>query len=109
MGQSDDEGVHLGTGLLISRKHRLVATAAHLADNAITYDGLVAWRRWHASSYRVDGICVGSPRLIRTFDPGLYAESMDPSDGEVALPTFDVAVLHLAEGGPPLPRECSAC
>jgi hypothetical protein len=105
-GSKDDDGRSiLGTGVLISRKHRLVATAAHVADSAIKYDGLVAVADGTASSYRVDGVWY-HPGVVRWLDVGLPAQSMDPRDGDVALPTFDVAIVRLAEGGPPLPREC---
>ena len=96
----------LGTGVLVSRKRRLIATAAHIADCALEYDGLLAVPDGTVSSYRVTGVWY-HPCVNRMFDVGLYAQSTDPTDGEVALPTYDLALLQLAEGGPVLPQECA--
>jgi hypothetical protein len=96
----------LGTGVIISRKHRLVATAAHVADAAVDYGGLVSVADGTADLYEVDAIWY-HPSLRRWFDVGLSAESTDPYDGEVATPAFDVAIMRLAAGGPPLPGECT--
>ena len=93
------------TGFVISRRYRLVATAAHVADDAFRdgppmqaiVDGTVTAypvvRRWY------------HPRLSRKLDDGLYARSDDPKDGDVEYPTCDLAVLQLSDLGPELPAE----
>jgi tetratricopeptide (TPR) repeat protein len=98
-----EEG-YLGTAFLISRKHRLLVTAAHLADEASAGHVLLARSQESSVAYRVDRIWY-HPGLIRRFALGLYGISMDPRDGEVSLPTFDIAILHLAESKVELPKE----
>ena len=92
------------TGFVISRRHRLVATPAHVADYAFqggtmqaVLDGTTmaypVVRRWY------------HPRLLRKLDDGLYARSDDPKDGEIQYPTCDLAVLQLSDAGQELPVE----
>jgi S1-C subfamily serine protease len=94
-----------GTAFLISRQKRLLVTAAHVADLALEGDGLSVVCNGTAITYRVVQVLY-HPELYRTFDVGLTALSTDPRDGDVAHPTIDLAILHLAEGGPELPPEC---
>jgi hypothetical protein len=99
-------GRSFGTGVIISRRHRLVATAAHVADDlgqspeqmSVVPSGLTA-------AYRVARIWY-HPGIERALDVGLYARSPDPRDGDIRYRTPDVAVLQLAAGGPELPVEC---
>jgi Trypsin-like peptidase domain len=58
-----------------------------------------------ATPYHVSEILY-HPKVHRRFDVGLYAPSMNPKDGEVGLPTTDLAIMRLAQGGPALPHEC---
>lgn len=94
-----------GSAFLISRKHQLLATAAHVADRAVDGGTLVAFPNGTETQYRIDRIWY-HPGVVREFDVGLYAPSTDPRDGKIRLPTIDVAILRLAEGGAPLPDEC---
>jgi tetratricopeptide (TPR) repeat protein len=100
------EGDSFGTAFLISRRHRLLATAAHIADKANKGGVLTAVPSGSTFEYRVDRVWY-HPGVLRRFGLGLYAPSMDPNDGTVVwFPTADVAILHLAAGGPELPQEC---
>ena len=99
------DGGH-GTGFVISRKHRLVATAAHVADHYIDHG-----RRMQAvldgasTSYGIDKVWY-HPGIVRQIGEGLYARSDNPNDGIVAYRVPDVAVLQLSKDGPELPAEC---
>ena len=92
------------TAFVISRQHRLLATAAHVADRHIKDGGLVILLHGSKLPQRVQRVYY-HPTVRRQFDEGLVARSMDPHDGKVALPGVDVAVLQLAEAGPELPAE----
>jgi hypothetical protein len=94
-----------GTAFVISRKHRLLATTAHVADYDLASGGLLAVPNGTADAVRVERIWY-HPGIIRRLDEGLYARSDDPRDGELTLLCPDVAVLQLSEGGPELPAEC---
>ncbi|WZO98427.1 serine protease [Isosphaeraceae bacterium EP7] len=96
----------IGSAFLISRKHRLLATAAHVADDSINYASLVAIRNGEVFRYKIDRIWY-SPDTLRRFDLGLHEASQYPGDGDLVYPTDDVAVVHLAGGGPDLPVECT--
>jgi|GEM_PF-3552725 len=104
-GDDHAEAEPEGAGFLVSREHRLLATAAHVADRAADSNTLVAFQNGTQARYRIDRIWY-HPGLLREFDVGLYAASMNPQDGEISFPTIDVAILHLAEGEPALPKEC---
>ena len=94
------------TGFVISRKHRLVATAAHVADLAFLNGApMQAVPSGTSVVYDVEGVYY-HPALVRNLDQGLCARSTDPADGEVAFAGPDVAVLRLSRGGPELPTEC---
>ena len=93
-----------GTAFVISRKHRLLATAAHVADGSITGGGLVVLLHGGKLIEPVERVYY-HPAVRREFDEGLVAPSMDPNDGEVANPGVDIAVLQLAQDLPELPAE----
>ncbi len=98
-------GVDQATGFVISRKNRLVATAAHVADDELgEMRALFAVPNGRSEGYLVDKVWY-HPATIRKLGGGLYARSTDPNDGEFAHRSPDVAVLHLAPGGPDLPAE----
>jgi len=94
-----------GTSFLISRKHRLLATTAHGADWSVNGNQIYAISNKTSYRYKVDKTWY-HPRIKRQLDICLYVNSTDINDGEVAPATFDVAILHLAPGGPELPAEC---
>jgi hypothetical protein len=106
-GQDDTHRapVRIGSAFLISRKHRLIATAAHVADESVKCAGLVAIRNGSDFRYKIDRVWY-SPDVLRRFDIGLHKPSQYPTDGDLVYPTDDVAVLRLAGGGPGLPEEC---
>ena len=92
------------TGFVVSRKHRLIATAAHFADRFASgarelaiVDGTTQW-------YAVKRVWY-HPGLLRVLDDGLYAVSYEPRDGEIAYGAADVAVLQLSDEGPELSAE----
>jgi tetratricopeptide (TPR) repeat protein len=98
------DGGH-GTGFVISRKHRLVATAAHVADLMIQGRfRMQAVADDTAVTYRVERVWY-HPGILRWLGEGLYARSDDPKDGEVTNSVPDLAVLQLYQGGPDLPAE----
>ncbi len=94
-----------GTAFVISKKHRLAATAAHVAD---LYQGpgtMYAVINGTDVAYRVARVWY-HPSLRRRIDEGLTVRSADPVDGPVDVPGPDVALLQL-EPGLPLPEEWS--
>ena len=93
-----------GTGFVISRKHRLVATAAHVADLLFKPAGLLAFREGTTLPCAVDRVWY-HPRVRRRLDDFLIARSENPNDGEIVGGCFDVAILQLSEHGPELPVE----
>ncbi|MBM3999558.1 MAG: PDZ domain-containing protein [Planctomycetes bacterium] len=98
-----------GTGFVISRTHRLVATNAHVADFYFS-DGkrMTAHVNGVGASHDVEQVWF-HPGVLRSIDADRVAivRSMEPSHG----PTFpgcpDVAVLQLGASGPALPSELS--
>ena len=94
-----------GTGFVISKKQRLIATAADVADHMIeSGHRMVAVLHGTLLFYRVERVWY-HPRITRKFDEGLYAFSDDPRDGEIADFVPDVAVIQLSADGPELPEE----
>ena len=91
-------GTGHATGFIISKKHRLVATAAHVADHAFE-DGkvMLALLDGSSTSYTIEHVWY-HPGIIRWLDDGLYARSDDPRDGEVANRVPDLAVVQLSKG-----------
>ena len=94
-----------GTGFVISRKQRLIATAAHVADHLIENGSrMVAVPHGSHRSYSIQRVWY-HPRIVRKLDEGLFAPSDDPRDGEIADCVADLAVLQLSADGPDLPDE----
>ena len=103
VGRPDNSGA---AAFLISRKHRLLATAAHVAGYYQEGEGpILAIPDGTATTYRVEQVYY-HPGTVRELDGGFYARSDDPEDGPVdSRHGPDVAVFRLAEGGPDLPDE----
>jgi hypothetical protein len=89
------------TGFVVSREHRLVVTAAHVADDFLTTDRARVYRGGAEFGYKVRNVWY-HPRVERRLDIGLVARSPDPSDGPVRS-KFDLAVMQLSKDGPELP------
>ncbi|HEV3163526.1 MAG TPA: tetratricopeptide repeat-containing serine protease family protein [Isosphaeraceae bacterium] len=94
-----------GTGFVIDRRRRLLATAAHVADHSVNGGLVRVSLNDKVAEYHVTRVWY-HPRIVRELDEGLYARSGDPRDGEVAYHTSDVAVLELGGNGPAFPDEC---
>ena len=92
-----------GTAFVISKKYRLVATAAHVADLYRGPGTMIAMVNGTGAAYRVSRIWY-HPSLKRKIDEGLSVRSPDVRDGGVDVPGPDVAVMQL-DGGPELPTE----
>ena len=92
-----------GTAFVISREHRLAATAAHVADLFRGPGTVVAVVNGSMQGHRVTRVWY-HPALRRTLAPGLVVRSPDPADGPVFVPGPDLAVIEL-EAGADLPRE----
>ncbi len=92
------------TGFVISKKRRLVATAAHVADYLAEVETLYAIVAGTAHPYRVVQAWY-HPALKRQLDRGLHVRSDDPRVGSVVRGRTDIAVLELASDGPDLPHE----
>ena len=94
-----------GSGFVVSKQHRLVATAAHVADDFSLGEQVFAFIEGSTQSYRVKRAYY-HPGLERELDVGLYARSDNPRDGKIDFGrTPDVAVLQLSELGSELPFE----
>ena len=65
------DGTH-ATAFVISRKYRLLATAAHVADLAFDKGGLLAVPEGTTVAYRVERVWY-HPGIVRKLDEGLYA------------------------------------
>jgi Trypsin-like peptidase domain len=94
-----------GTAFVISRKDRLLATAAHVAHHVVDSEYVIASTADASVRLRVDRVFY-HPRIRRRLDEGLCAFSMDPADGPPAHPTIDVAVLRVVDDGVELPAAC---
>lgn len=95
----------LGTAFLVSKRHRLLATAAHVISRAdVDGERLVVTPAGTTSTYRVRRTWY-HPGAKRLFDPGLIVNSLDPRDGLLADNSYDVALLQLDDDGPELPGE----
>ena len=96
----DPEHQAWGTGFVISRKQRLVATNAHVADIAKS-----AVLNQSRVTYKVERIWY-HPGVLRIMDDGkTVIQSNDPTDGSVDPESADVAILQLERVGPDLPNE----
>jgi len=94
----------VGTGFIISRKRRLIATAGHVADNHSKGALMIGVREGTRSAFRITRVWY-HPGIIRKLDDGLYARSFDPKDGGVADFSLDVAVLEYAGNDREFPTE----
>ena len=93
-----------GTGFVISRKHRLVATAGHVADFLIREDKATAFLHGNAYPYSIARVWY-HPRVERSLNGSFPLPSESPETGEIQDPRFDLAVVQLAGDGPDLPVE----
>jgi hypothetical protein len=103
----------VGNGFVISRKHRLVVTAGHVADELFgdgsakafcngTVQSYVILRMWYHP--RVERGLDG-PAFSFSLTPDALSLSQIPGDGPIQTPRFDLAVLQLSGDGPELPVE----
>jgi S1-C subfamily serine protease len=96
-----------GTGFVISRRHRLVATNAHVAAIFHESDGMVAVAPGSGSVYRVARVWY-HPNYFEALAAGSILGHV-PRGGRDRVVSHDiapdVAVLQLAPGGPDLPAE----
>ncbi len=98
-----DPGHSRATAFVISSKHRLLATNAHVADDFFECGTMTALANGTTTTYTVDRVWY-HPGVVRKHDHFLAMRCQDPSHGEVLAGCPDVAVLHLADG-PELPAE----
>ena len=98
-----------GTGIVISQKKRLIATAAHIADLA-SIRGKEALRvklKGVDFDYKIIKIFY-HPNTKRILHNTFIVNSSNPEDGPIAFNrTPDVAVLELSQDGPSLESECT--
>ena len=90
-------GVGTGTAVLISKKNRLLASNAHVAD--IFYEGkgdMLAYQNGTSKSFKVVKVYV-HPGVLRS-SKGVKLRGADKKLGSVVGRSPDVAVLQLAEG-----------
>jgi hypothetical protein len=92
------------TGFVISKERRLVATAAHVADDLAGGDPMYAIVDGAAHAYEVVAVWY-HPALKRKLDRGLHVRSDDPTVGSLVLGRTDIAVFELSSDGPELPVE----
>ena len=100
--------VGTGTAWVISRKHRLLATNAHVADffTRSQPEKMLAMMNGSDQTYVVERVWY-HPGVSRyaTKDENFSVRSANPKFGEVDPAGPDVAVLQLADDGPDLPVE----
>ena len=94
-----------GTAFVISRKHRLLATNAHVADILHRAGSMLAILNGSTTTWQVERVWY-HPGVLREVgsESILLARSPDPRDGRVNSLSPDVAVLQLRHG-PELPVE----
>ncbi len=93
----------IAAAVVISAKHRLLVTNAHVADGYYLHGTMTAMANGTTTTYNVDQVWY-HPGVIRKHPHFLEIRCQDPSHGEVVAGCPDLAVLHLAEG-PELPQE----
>jgi|WetSurMetagenome_2_1015567.scaffolds.fasta_scaffold38119_1 hypothetical protein len=96
-----------GTAWVISKKHRLLATNAHVADLQSKVGGtMMAIPSESNQLYIVEKVWY-HPGVRRYFkgDTQNSIRSMNPADGPIDPHSPDLAVLQLAADGPELPAE----
>jgi S1-C subfamily serine protease len=97
----DSESTAHGTAFVISKKHRLLATNAHvadIADHVVLNESRTIYkvaRKW----YHPDTI------RIMSYDNRTAMKSIDPKVGKVDPTGTDLAILELEGVGPDLPSE----
>ena len=93
-----------GTAFVISRKHRLLATNAHVADIMAESGTMTAVVSGNPVAYKVKRAWY-HPGTVRRLGgaQSLLAQSQDPSQGSVFPFGPDLAVLQLSSDGPDLP------
>ncbi|MDY0168561.1 MAG: trypsin-like peptidase domain-containing protein [Thermoguttaceae bacterium] len=97
--------VGMGTAFVLSRKERLLATNAHVADMFHRAAGqMEAVAGESGRRYRIDRVWY-HPGVVRRWgtDGEKLVRSVDPRDGNVHPHCADVAILHVADG-PELPN-----
>jgi Trypsin-like peptidase domain len=92
-----------GTGFILSRQHRLVVTAGHVADRLLGPGSLFVVLEGSSEFRRIEKVWY-HPRVKRVLDFGLHARSFDPRDGAISLYTPDLAVVQLSNDGGKLPE-----
>ncbi len=95
-----------GTAWVISKKHRLLATNAHVADLMAKGKQAMAITNETSNIYKVEKAWY-HPGVRRYFEGSgsLSILSSDPEDGPVFPSCPDLAVLQLSSDGPDLPVE----
>jgi tetratricopeptide (TPR) repeat protein len=96
-----------GTAWVISKKHRLLVTNAHVADMFHTFGGkMLAIPNGGETEYKVEKVWYhpGVRRYLKG-SPNLSVRSADPKEGSVDPGCPDLALLQLAPGGPELDAE----
>lgn len=97
--------VGTGTAWVISKKHRLLVTNAHVADIRHEAGGtLLAIPNGTGLVYTVEKIWY-HPGVRRYFKGVMSVCTMDPQEGEIDPHCPDLAVLQLSGDGPDLPIE----
>jgi S1-C subfamily serine protease len=102
----DKDTIGMGSGFVISRKHRLVVTNAHVADLFAIYGSMSAFINDVGTEHRVDRVWY-HPGVLRIIDgdgEGIV-RMMDPQAGDIHLECADLAIVRLSDEGPELPAE----
>lgn len=103
-----------GTAFVISRKHRLLVTAAHVADIQAKYGSLyvvlneskMGFESTKGPCYRVNNVWYHASLARLRPDGGTVWGNLGPSEGPVHHPCPDVAIMQLnGQEEEPLPAE----
>ena len=90
--------VGLGTAWVLSKKNRLLATNAHVADiRHEASDSMIAIGNNTDQVYTIDQVWY-HPGVMREINSGFSVRQSDPAVGSVDPLSPDVAVLHVAAG-----------
>ncbi len=92
-----------GTGFVISSKHRLIATNAHVADIAFSSESLIVIGNGTSKPFEVVETWY-HPGVLRKSNIGAVVRSTNPAAGDVIGRCPDVAVVKV-DGVEPLPHE----
>jgi tetratricopeptide (TPR) repeat protein len=96
-----------GTAWVLSKKHRLLVTNAHVADICHEAGGkMFAIPSGSSTAYKVEKVWYhpGLRRFMKD-NKGVSVRAMNPTDGDVDCRSPDLAVLQLSSYGPELPIE----